>query len=325
MDFIDRVDPELRAVLGMFPEQQLDFSLGLDVVRKLFADMRAQVAATAPEVPGVEFRDTRVAGYADGDADVLVRIYEASDRHHPSGAIYWIHGGGMVVGSYDENDYVSKLWADRFKVAVVSVEYRLAPEHPYPSPVEDCYAGLRWLWRAAKQLGVDQSRIVVAGASAGGGLAAGTCLMARDHGEVHPCAQLLMYPMIDDRDATPANHEITYPKVWHRDANRFGWASYLGERAGTDDVPIYAAPARATVEQLRGLPPAFVDVGELDAFRDEDIDYAQKLLQAAVPTELLVSPGVFHASENFNASAASSRRINRFRNEALARALAHGE
>lgn len=322
MEFIDRVDPELREVLSLFPEQHLDFSLGLDVVRKRFADMRAQVAATAPEVPGVATRDERVPGYGDADAEILVRLYEPEARPAGSGAIYWIHGGGMVVGAYDESDYVCKLWADRFKSLVVSVEYRLAPEHPYPAPLEDCYAGLRWLWRTADEHGVDRNRVVVTGASAGGGLAAGTCLMARDLGEVMPRAQVLMYPMIDDRDATPSNIEVTYPKVWHRDANRFGWAAYLGERVAGADVPIYAAPARATADELRGLPPAFVDVGELDSFRDEDIEYAQKLLQAGVPTELLVSPGVFHASENFNASAASSRRINRFRNEALARSLA---
>ncbi|HVT76782.1 MAG TPA: alpha/beta hydrolase fold domain-containing protein, partial [Acidimicrobiales bacterium] len=162
----------------------------------------------------------------------------------------------------------------------------------------------------------------VVGASAGGGLAAGTCLLARDRGEVAVAGQVLFYPMIDDRDATPSNQEITYSKVWHRDANRFGWSAYLGDRYGTDDVPIYAAPARATVDQLRGLPPTFIDVGELDAFRDEDIEYAQKLLQAGVATELLVTPGAFHASESYHPGAGSSRRINRFRNEALARTTA---
>ena len=316
MEFIDRVDPELREMLAGFPERVLDFSAGIDVVRKQFAETRAQVAAMFPEVPGVVMRDTTVPG------DVLVRVYEKEGRVGPSPAIYWIHGGGMVVGAYDEQDFLCKTWADRFDALVVSVEYRLAPEHPYPAPVEDCYAGLLWLWQSADELGVDQARITVVGASAGGGLAAGTCLLARDRGVVVPCAQVLLYPMIDDRDATPSNREITYSKVWHRDANVYGWTSYLGDLYGTDDVPIYAAPARATAEQLRGLPPAFIDVGELDAFRDEDIEYAQKLLQAGVPTELLVTPGAFHASESYHPGAASSRRINRFRNEALARTTA---
>jgi acetyl esterase/lipase len=322
VEFLDRVDPELREILAEFPERVLDFSLGIDIVRKGYAETTAQTAALMPDVSGVTHRDTEVPGYAEGDSDVLVRIYEADDREAGSAAVYWIHGGGMVIGAYDGNDFLCKLWADRFKALVVSVEYRLAPEHPYPAPVEDCYAGLRWLWRNTDALGVDQSRVVVAGASAGGGLAAGTCLFARDLGEVMPRGQLLMYPMIDDRDATPANQEITYSKVCHREANRYGWSSYLGPIYGADDVPIYAAPARATVEQLRGLPPAFIDVGELDAFRDEDIEYAQKLLQAGVATELLVTTGAFHASENYKPSAQSSRRINRFRNEALARLTA---
>jgi acetyl esterase/lipase len=127
--------------------------------------------------------------------------------------------------------------------------------------------------------------------------------------------------MIDDRDANPSHHEITYQRVWHRAANQFGWSAYLGELSGADDVPIYAAPARASVEQLRGLPPTSIDVGELDPFRDEDIAYAQKLLHAGVPCDLLVTPGAFHASENYSPGATSSRRINRFRNDTIARAL----
>lgn len=322
MEFIDRVDPELRPILEQMPESLLDFTVGIDVVRKGFAANRAQVAALMPEVPGVDTRDLTVPGYAEGDADVLVRIYEPVERTTPSGAIYWIHGGGMVVGSYEDSDYVNKLWATRFGCIVVSVEYRLAPEDPYPAPLEDCYAGLRWLSRGADALGVDASRIVVAGGSAGGGLAAGVCLLARDLGEVTPAGQVLMYPMIDDRDANPSHHETTYARVWHRAANQYGWGAYLGELSASDDVPIYAAPARASVEQLRGLPPTVIDVGELDAFRDEDIAYAQRLMHAGVPCELLVTPGCFHASENYQPAAASSRRINRFRNEAFARLLA---
>jgi acetyl esterase/lipase len=320
VEFIDRIDPEVRAVLVGMPPRVLDFGLGIDVVRKAYTEM--QQAVQMPEVPGVTFRDTHVPGYAEGDDDVLVRVYEPDGRAAPAAAIYWIHGGGMVLGHYDGDAYVNKLWATRFGAVVVSVEYRLAPEHPYPAPLEDCYAGLRWLHRNAAELGVDPERITVAGGSAGGGLAAGTCLLARDLGEISPRAQVLFFPMIDDRDATPSNVEVTHPQVWNRDANRYGWSSYLGGRAGADDIAIYAAPARATVAQLRGLPPTSIDVGELDAFRDEDIEYAQKLLQAGVPTELLVTPGAFHASENYNPAAPSSKRINRFRNEALARATA---
>jgi acetyl esterase/lipase len=128
--------------------------------------------------------------------------------------------------------------------------------------------------------------------------------------------------MIDDRDATASNRAVTYPKVWNRDANRWGWAAYLADLDGTADVPLYAAPARATVDDLRGLPPTFIDVGELDAFRDEDVEYAQKLLQAGVATDLLVTAGAFHASESYNPKAASSRRIAAARRDAFARFLA---
>jgi acetyl esterase/lipase len=319
VEFIDRVDPEVRKVLDGLPPRVLDFSLGIDVVRKAYTEMQQAIAM--PEVPNVSFRDIAVPGYADGDADVVVRIYEP-DARTTDAVIYWIHGGGMVLGHYDGDAYMNKLWASRFGAVVLSVEYRLAPEHPYPAPLQDCYAGLRWLHRNAAELGVNPARIVVAGGSAGGGLAAGTCLLARDLGEVAPSAQILFFPMIDDRDATPSNIEVTYPQFWSRDKNQYGWASYLAGRAGADDIDIYAAPARATAEHLRGLPPTSIDVGELDAFRDEDIEYAQKLLQAGVPTELLVTPGAFHASENYNPAAASSKRINRFRNEAFARATA---
>ncbi|MEY2471115.1 MAG: hypothetical protein QOK28_444 [Actinomycetota bacterium] len=319
MEFIDRVDPEVRKVLDGLPPRVLDFSLGIDVVRKAYTEM--QQAIEMPEVPNVSFRDIEVPGYAEGDANVLVRIYEP-DARTTDAVIYWIHGGGMVLGHYDGDAYMNKVWASRFGAVVLSVEYRLAPEHPYPAPLEDCYAGLRWLHRNAAELGVDPARIVVAGGSAGGGLAAGTCLLARDLGEITPSAQILFFPMIDDRDATPSNIEVTWPQFWSRDKNQYGWSSYLAGRAGADDIDIYAAPARATAEQLRGLPPTSIDVGELDAFRDEDIEYAQKLLQAGVPTELLVTPGAFHASENYNPAAPSSKRINRFRNEAFARATA---
>ncbi|MBA2607883.1 MAG: alpha/beta hydrolase [Actinobacteria bacterium] len=299
----------------------LDFSIGIVRIRAGLAKQQAEVEATLPEVPDVKTRDIWVPGFNDEDDEILMRVYEPDGHSAPSAGLYWIHGGGMVVGAYDGNDFQCKTWASQFKVPIVSVEYRLAPEHPYPAPLHDCYAGLRWMYRHAESLGVDRQRITVSGASAGGGLAAGTVLYARDEGEVAVRAQVLIYPMIDDRDVTPSNHEITYPKCWNHDANQWGWSAYLGDLYGTDDVPLYAAPARATVDDLRGLPPTFIDVGELDAFRDEDIEYAQKLMQAGVATDLVVTSGAFHASESYNPKAPSSRRILAARLDALGRAL----
>lgn len=312
-EFLDRLDPALRPILESELIPPLDFTKGAAAARERMITMREQMAGSLPEIPNVKSRDVIVPGFEG--PEVTVRVYEP-DEVATDAVLYWIHGGGMVAGRYDLDDFQSKTFASKFGAVVVSVEYRLAPEDPYPAPLHDCYAGLLWTYR---ELG---ERVVVAGASAGGGLAAGTVLLARDRGEVSVAAQMLIFPMIDDRDATVSNQEIVFPKCWNRPSNVYGWQSYLGDLHGTENVPLYAAPARATSADLRGLPPAYIDVGELDAFRDEDIEYAQKLLAAGVACELLVTPGAFHASEGYNPQAPSSRRITRSRLDWLSRALA---
>ena len=185
----------------------------------------------------------------------------------------------------------------------MSVEYRLAPETPYPGPLEDCYAGLRWTFEHASDLGVTPDRIGIAGASAGGGLAAALGLLARDRGEVPVAFQLLECPMIDDRQTTSSSQLDGLP-IWSRESNTFGWRAYLGDLYG-GDVPAYAAAARAA--DLAGLPPALVIVGGADGFRDEDIDYALRLNQAGVPTELHVLPGAPHGVQMFTESVVARR------------------
>jgi acetyl esterase/lipase len=217
------------------------------------------------------------------------------------------------------NDDMCAAVADQLKIVVASVEYRLAPEYPYPAPLEDCYAGLRWFAGAAGELGVDGARIAIGGASAGGGLAAGLGLLARDRGEMAVAFQLLVYPMLDDRNLTPSSHAVVDPKVWNRTANTVGWNAYLAGQAGADDVAPYAAPARAT--DLAGLPPTYINVGDLDLFVDEDIAYAQALMRAGVPCELHVYPGAFHGSNNFVSRAVLSRRWTADERAALARGL----
>jgi acetyl esterase/lipase len=202
---------------------------------------------------------------------------------------------------------------------VASVEYRLAPEHPFPAPVEDCYAALKWLSARSAELGVNRSRIAVGGASAGGGLAAGLALLTRDRAEVEVTFQLLIYPMIDDRNVAPASETVPDTFVWTRENNRMGWRAYLGREPGGADVSPYAAAARAT--DLTGLPPAYIPVGDLDLFLDENITYAQRLLAAGVPTELHVYPGAFHGFNGFVPSAEISRRFNADRDSALKRML----
>jgi acetyl esterase/lipase len=202
---------------------------------------------------------------------------------------------------------------------VVSVEYRLAREHPYPAALDDGLAALRWLGDGAADLDLDPRRIAVGGISAGGGVAASVALSSN---AVPLRFQLLVYPMIDDRCDTPSNRRINDPRVWNGQANRLGWTAYLGARAGTSDVPATAAPARGSDAQLASMPPTYIAAGELDPFVDENITFAQRLLAAGVSTELHVYPGAFHGWNVLAPKAAVSQRFVRERDDALRRALA---
>ena len=317
--FEDRLDEESKAVLEMIPESLLDLS-DIPTARAAIDGLMAAMFASAPEIPGVETEDHWVPG-APGDPDVMVRVYTPSGIEGPVPALYWIHGGGMVLGDVPMDDLNCKGVALEMGCVVASVEYRLAPEHPHPAPIEDCYAGLKWLAENADGLGVDSSRIAIGGASAGGGLAAALALLARDRAEAQIIFQQLIYPMLDDRNITPASHYVQHPKVWNRKANIAGWSALLGKPAGSDGVSPYASPARA--EDLSGLPPAFIIVGELDLFVDEDIEYAQRLIQAGVPVELHVFPGAFHGSDLMVPTSENSQRWAAIRAAALRQAL-HG-
>lgn len=317
MDILERMDEEHAAMLAIIPAALLDLS-DIPTARQIATQLLEQMADQLPQIEGVATSDYQAPG-RDGDPAVPVRVYRPEDAQGSLPAMLWIHGGGMVMGNVDQDDAFCKALAKAVNCTIVSVEYRLAPEHPYPAPLEDCYAALRWLASNALDIDADPSRIVIGGASAGGGLAAGLALLARDRDEISVAFQLLIYPMIDDRNVTPSSHAITHPSVWNRDANIAGWRAYLGGDIGGGDVSPYAAPARAT--ELSGLPPAYIAVGELDLFLDEDIDYAQRLLQAGVTTELHVYPGAFHGSDLFVADSEVSQRWAADRNSALTRAL----
>lgn len=222
----------------------------------------------------------------------------------------------MIFGSVETENAEAEQVCEQVGAVVVSVDYRLAPEHPHPAQSEDCYAGLVWMARNAAELGFDPGRLAVYGGSAGGGLAIAVALLARDRGFPAIRFQMPIYPMIDDTNETRSSHEITDVGIWDRSANVEAWQWYLG--GGKADQ--YAAPARA--EDLSGLPPAFIDVGTVDMFRDEDITFAMRLMQAGVPTELHVNPGAYHASEVLATQAALSGRIWERRFAALRRALA---
>jgi acetyl esterase/lipase len=222
---------------------------------------------------------------------VVLRVHRPKDVAGVLPCVYSIHGGGYIVGSYAMDDAKFDVWCRDFGLVGVSVEYRLAPETPYPGPLEDCYAGLKWTYDHAADLGIDPDRIGITGASAGGGLCAGLALLARDRAEVPVQFQLLDCPMLDDRQETPSS-QLEGLVVWSKASNEFGWRSYLGSLYGTTDIPPYAAAARA--QDLGGLPEAYVCVGGADGFRDEDITYAMRLYGAGVPTELHVYPGAPH-------------------------------
>lgn len=315
-------DPQLAEGLAGF-EAAVGDALNLDDIpatREFLSGLTAAMASQAPEIPGVVTSDHYAPG-PDGDPDVMVRVYQPEDRPDTLPALLWIHGGGYVLGDVEGDDLKAKSLALSLNCVVASVEYRLAPEHPFPAPLEDCYAALKWLAGNTAQFGINPERIAIGGPSAGGGLTAGLGLLARDRAEVDLCYQLLIYPMIDDTNVQQAGPDTPDAPVWTRASNLIGWRSYLGQEPGSEGVSMYAAPFRA--EDLSGLPPTYVGVGTPDLFRDEDIAYAQRLIQAGVPTELHVYRDGFHGFDGFAADSDAAQRFTTEYTRLLARAL-HG-
>ncbi|MGZ7014624.1 MAG: alpha/beta hydrolase [Acidimicrobiales bacterium] len=282
--------------------------------------LRLMRALPAPErgiVPSVDVV-SRTIPTSDGHPLRAV-LYERSGRNRPRGALLWIHGGGMVLGAPEQGHDLCSRWADELGLLVASVDYRLAPEHPCPAGLEDCYRALCWLHDQADVLGVDAERIAVGGDSAGGGLAAALSQMARDRGGPAIRFQLLEYPMLDDRTVLRTDHRGTGAFVWTPRSNRFAWTAYLGHAPTVGGAPPYAAPART--DDLTGLPPAWVGVGDLDLFHDEDVDYARRLTEAGVACELHVEPGMYHGADSVLAAAPTSRSVRDRMTAALAAGL----
>lgn len=315
MDIYDRMDPELAAVHRTLPVASLDLE-NLAQARAKFGAM-VELGRMRADMP-VTIEDRVIPGAKDHPA-LRVRIYRPTEIAGPLAGLLWIHGGGYVIGTADMSDQRQAEMALAGQCLVVSVDYRLAPETPFPGPLDDCYSALKWLAANAAELGVDASRIAIGGASAGGGLAAGLALLARDRDEVKVIFQLLIYPMIDDRNVTASSHCMTIENFWNRALNLQSWERYLGKPCGSPDVSPYAAASRAS--DLQGLPPAYIPVGDLDLFVDENIEYAQRLLQAGVPTELHIYTGAYHGSESMAPSAKISQRCLRGIDDALRRAL----
>lgn len=292
------IDPEVAEALAA-----LDLRLG-DLSDATLAGIRERMRSVP--VPTLSDAVERLDYPVPERPPVSVRVHRPKRAKGQLPCIYWMHGGGLVLGRNLGDDPRFDRWCSQIDCVGVSVEYGLAPENKYPGPLEDCYAGLKWVHDHAEQLGVDPKRIGIGGASAGAGLAAGLALLARDRGELAVAFQLLIYPMIDDRQATISSH--WNDPVWPPNANRYGWDSYLGGLSG-DQVPAYAAPARAT--DLRGLPPTYLSVGALDGFSDEDIDYGNRLRHAGVSVQLHVYAGAPHGFDTLAPSTALAQRANR--------------
>lgn len=286
----DRVHPELKAMLLELSGLNERYSS----VQQRRQWLRETVAATTlSSNDRMTVKNSWIPG-PEGAPEVRVRIYEPTKKTNKLPCVLWIHGGGYTVGLPEANDTLCETFVMEANCIVVSVDYRLAPEHPFPAPLEDCFAALTWIADNAKEIGIDASRIAIAGSSAGGGLTAALAVLARDGKGPSVIFQMPLYPMIDDRNITPSSHEITDQRVWNRERSIAGWKMYLGSVYG-DDVSPYAAPARAT--DLKGLPATYTCVGELDPFRDETIAYVNRLLQAGVPSEFHVYPGSYHVFE----------------------------
>lgn len=282
------VDPELAVMLDQIPTVELTE----EIVKQVRAMDQTQKLPNLPTFPDIKVTECYVPGL-EGGPEVRVLLYLPITVEGPRPTLLWIHGGGYIMGSPEQEELMVKNMVSAIGCVAVSVDYRLAPETRHPGPVEDCYTALKWLHTHASELGVDPTRIAIAGSSAGGGMAAALGLLARDRGEIPLVFQLLIAPMLDDRTCTLAEpHPYTGEFIWTREANRFGWASLLGQEPGAPDVSPYAAAARA--EHLEGLPPTFINVGALDLFLEEDMEYARRLTRAGVPTEFHIYPGAYH-------------------------------
>lgn len=316
MDPRAAIDPELRAALtvvgGVFPPT---------VTPELIPFMRDSYAspprADLLRAHRVSIEDVVFPGFRGHtlDASIVRPLRDATDA-----AVLVLHSGGMMFGDRFSGLDTALRWVERLGVTVITVEYRLAPEHPHPVPFEDCYAALTWLAESAGKLGVATERLVLAGASAGGGLAAAVALATRDRGGPHLHGLLLDYPMLDDRGVAPSTTQFDGVGVWDRVSNETGWRALLGGAARGPDVEAYAAPARAS--DLSGLPATFIDVGTAEIFRDEAVDFASRLWAAGVDTELHVWPGAFHACDIFAPYTRISRAMIAARDDWLSRTVA---
>jgi acetyl esterase/lipase len=300
------LDPEFAAVFAPFAEALESAELppvgDIETRRTNLEAFQRRAHEALPGVDDVKTTDYKVKA-GDG-AELLLRWYEKDDSN-PGSAVYYIHGGGMILSNVSIYDRPVSRYVSASGVPFLSVEYRYAPEFPHPTPAEDCYAGLKWLFEHADTLKINPERVAVMGDSGGGGIAAGLALLARDRPGPKFARQILIYPMLDDRNVSPDPSLVPF-MLWSYNDNITGWTALLGEASDDRVISEYAAPAR--VVDPSNLPKTYIEVGELDIFRNENIEYARRLGLAGVSTELHVHPGVPHAWEVFAPDIRISRR-----------------
>ncbi|UQI46224.1 alpha/beta hydrolase [Streptomyces sp. HU2014] len=316
-------DPELEPALAAISRESRESLTPDNLEARRERDAASRPRPTAEELRAdgrFEVTELRVPGPPDGPDVTLVSARPAG-LTGPLPLLYYMHGGAMVMGNaWSVLPRILREWALPLGLAVLSVEYRLAPETRYPGPLEDCYAGLVWAAGHAAELDIDADRVIIGGKSAGGGLAAALTLLNRDRGGPRPLGQLLLCPMLDDRGGTFSSHQMSGHGIWDRTSDVTVWKALLGERYGAADLPPYAAPARAT--DLSGLPPTFIDVGSAEMFRDEDVAYANAIWQAGGQAELHVWPGGYHGFDGLAPKAALSQDAREARTRWLRRLLA---
>lgn len=313
------VERELAPILDVIPHMGVS-SATLAATRQRVDTMTQLCLADVDDTVAVN--EHLAPGFAGGPP-VRVRLYTHAGLRHPAPVVYQIHGGGFLFGTAEMGDPRNRQLAKALGAALVSIEYRLSPEHPYPAALDDCYAVLLWLHSQGPSLGLDPTRVALRGESAGGGLA--TALSLKAHGQGGPgiLFQLLVSPMLDDRTCTVKEpNPYTGEFIWDRQSNHFGWSSWLGRPAGSANVPHLAAPARAS--DLSGLPPTMIATGALDLFVDENIEFTKRLIRAGVPTELYVAAGAFHGFEVLAPDAEVSRAFMEHCETSLRRAFRVG-
>lgn len=308
-----------RAAIAAVPAELRNPALFLPISFSNDTALKVARKATlkpSPLRPGVTSRDVTIDG-PGGPLRVVVYERTGRDRSAPVGGMLWIHGGGLVMGTPEVgNDLCSHLVAE-LGIVVVSVDYRLAPEHPFPAGFDDCVAALDWLAASTAELGVDPARLAVGGDSAGGGLAACVAQAALDRGGPSLRLQLLQYPMLDDR--TPLRTDGPSAFVWSNASNRYAWTAYLGHAPSEQEAHPYASAARRA--DLTGLPPAWIGVGDIDLFHAEDLEYAQRLREAGVPVDLHVEPGMYHAADVLAGTSPSMQAFRRRMVDAVGAAI----